>query len=414
VSFFKDMISEATEAQKVGAQTAAVLKSTGGAANVTAKQIGALATAISNKVGIDDEAIQSGANLLLTFKNVRNEAGKGNDIFNQSVGVITDMSAALGQDMKSSSIQLGKALNDPIKGITALSRVGVTFDEGQKKQIKTLMAHGHTLAAQKIILRELNSEFKGSAAAQATPAEKAQVAWGNFKELLGTAVLPIVGKVANFLSQKLIPAMAGFVTGMQNGTGSGGKFVAFLKGAGDVVRRFGKFLVDNKDFLIAIAGGLLAAKTALVAYNAYVRISAAVTKGWAIAQKLLNGSLRANPIGLVVTALALLVGGAILAYRKVKWFHDGVNAAWKGIRVATSFAWNNVIKPVFAAMKFYLTNVLFPVYPLPVDNVVQPVFKGLGAPSRACGATSSAQSLARSRRHRRRARHVPHGRRQDR
>jgi acid phosphatase family membrane protein YuiD len=78
-----------------------VLKSTGGAANVTAKQIGALATAISNKVGIDDEAIQSGANLLLTFKNVRNEAGKGNDIFNQSVGVITDMSAALGQDMKS-------------------------------------------------------------------------------------------------------------------------------------------------------------------------------------------------------------------------------------------------------------------------------------------------------------------------
>jgi hypothetical protein len=71
ISFFKDMIAEATEAQKVGAQTAAVLKSTGGAANISAAQVGNLATAISNKVGIDDEAIQSGANLLLTFKNIR-------------------------------------------------------------------------------------------------------------------------------------------------------------------------------------------------------------------------------------------------------------------------------------------------------------------------------------------------------
>jgi hypothetical protein len=71
VTFFKDAIGEANEARKVGAQTAAVLRSTGGAANVTAKQMGALATAISNKTGIDDEAIQSGANLLLTFKNIR-------------------------------------------------------------------------------------------------------------------------------------------------------------------------------------------------------------------------------------------------------------------------------------------------------------------------------------------------------
>jgi hypothetical protein len=55
----------------------------------SAKQVGNLATAISNKVGIDDEAIQSGQNLLLTFKNIRNEAGKGNDIFNQTTSIMT-------------------------------------------------------------------------------------------------------------------------------------------------------------------------------------------------------------------------------------------------------------------------------------------------------------------------------------
>src|SRR6266542_2279421 len=72
------------ESQKVANQTGAVLKSTGGAAHVTAKQVSGLADAISQKSGIDDEAIQSGENMLLTFKNIRNEAGRGNDIFNQS------------------------------------------------------------------------------------------------------------------------------------------------------------------------------------------------------------------------------------------------------------------------------------------------------------------------------------------
>src|SRR5881398_2996685 len=84
---------------KVAQQTNAVLKSTGGAANVTAKEIANLATQISRKTGIDDEAVQSGENMLLTFTNVRNEAGKGNDIFNQSTKILSDMSVALGTDM---------------------------------------------------------------------------------------------------------------------------------------------------------------------------------------------------------------------------------------------------------------------------------------------------------------------------
>jgi hypothetical protein len=72
---------------------------------------------------------------------VRNETGKGNDIFTQATKVVTDMSVALGQDGTKSAIQLGKALNDPIKGVTALARVGVTFTQGQKDQIKTLEEH---------------------------------------------------------------------------------------------------------------------------------------------------------------------------------------------------------------------------------------------------------------------------------
>jgi acid phosphatase family membrane protein YuiD len=98
VEGFKSFYDAAAESAKIGALTQAAISSTGGAAKITADQVGDLATAISNKTGVDDEAIQSGANLLLTFTNVRNEAGKGNDIFNQTTAIMTDMAAVLGTD----------------------------------------------------------------------------------------------------------------------------------------------------------------------------------------------------------------------------------------------------------------------------------------------------------------------------
>jgi hypothetical protein len=161
----KTGIGEWAASQKVAAQTDAVIKSTGGSANVTAKEVDKLATSLMKKSGIDDEVIKSGENMLLTFTNIRNEVGKGNDIFSQSTSILTDMSVALGTDMSKQAIQLGKALNDPIKGVSALARVGVTFTQGQKDQIKAMVDSGHTMDAQKLILRELNKEFGGSAEA---------------------------------------------------------------------------------------------------------------------------------------------------------------------------------------------------------------------------------------------------------
>lgn len=199
----KSFVQAASDQQKANAQTAAVIKSTGGAAHVTAQQIGDLTGSLAKQTGIQDDTIQSGANMLLTFTNIRNEVGKGNDIFNQATKVVTDMSVALGQDMPQSAIQLGKALNDPIKGVTALQRVGVTFTQQQKDQIKVLVETGRTMDAQKIILAELNKEFGGSAAAQATAAGKMSVAWDNFKESAGNALLPVLDKVFGVLSNLL-------------------------------------------------------------------------------------------------------------------------------------------------------------------------------------------------------------------
>ena len=157
--------AEFMEQQKVAAQTGAVLKSTGGIANVTAKQIGSLSTALMKKSGVDDEAIASGQNLLLTFTKIRNETGKGNDIFNQATVAMLDLSVAMGKDLNSSAILVGKALNDPVRGATALSRAGVQLTKGQRDQIEAFVESGRVLDAQKIILRELTTQFGGSAEA---------------------------------------------------------------------------------------------------------------------------------------------------------------------------------------------------------------------------------------------------------
>lgn len=202
-SFLGGAISEFQESAKVGRLSEAVIKSTGQAANITAGQMGELASALSAKTGIDDEVIQSGENVLATFTSVRNEVGKGNDIFNQATATAADMSAALGTDMQGSVIQLGKALNDPIQGITALSRVGVSFTEQQKDQIKTLVESGDVLGAQKVVLAELSKEFGGAAEAAADPFARLQVIIGNFKETLGGALAPALTQIAPLLGQAL-------------------------------------------------------------------------------------------------------------------------------------------------------------------------------------------------------------------
>jgi hypothetical protein len=112
----KKSVEEAREANKVMAVTQVRLKKTGNVANTSAKQIEELSKKLSEQVGIDDELIQANANFLLSFKNIRNEVGKGNKIFNEANEVVLDLAEGTSTDLTSATKQLGKALNDPING----------------------------------------------------------------------------------------------------------------------------------------------------------------------------------------------------------------------------------------------------------------------------------------------------------
>lgn len=194
VGFLRDCVKSAGESEKAMAQTEAVIKSTGGSAGMTAKAVGELAKQLQSQTAFSDEAIQSAENLLLTFTNIKD------DVFPQATQTVLDMSTALGQDLQSSSVQLGKALQDPIEGITALKRVGVNFTDSQKKMIEELVNTNRGMEAQKMILSELNKEFGGSAAEYAKTyagrMENLANRFDDLKELIGQAVIPIIQELA--------------------------------------------------------------------------------------------------------------------------------------------------------------------------------------------------------------------------
>jgi hypothetical protein len=158
-SAIKGAFTAAIDFQKMQAATAAVIESTGGKAGITAKAVTDLANSLERTTAIDDQVIQGAQNLLLTFTNI------GKDVFPTATKAVLNMSTALGTDANGAAIQLGKALNDPIKGITALSRVGVSFTEAQKASIKAMVEMGDVAGAQKLILAELETEFGGAAEA---------------------------------------------------------------------------------------------------------------------------------------------------------------------------------------------------------------------------------------------------------
>ncbi len=207
--FFRGAISEAEEARAVMRQTAAVIESTGGVAGITADHLAGLSGELSNLAAVDDEVIQQGGNLLLTFRNVRAEGG----IFDDALASALDMSAALGTELQPNVMALGRALNDPIAGISRLTRMGVTFTDQQKEQIAAMVAVGDTAGAQRIILEELAAEFGGAAEANATASERMSVAWGNVQEAIGTLLLPAFDSVSTAMA-----GVSAWFTNLDQGT----------------------------------------------------------------------------------------------------------------------------------------------------------------------------------------------------
>jgi hypothetical protein len=232
IAFGADSVKSFSESQDALAQLDAVLKSTNGAAGVTRDTVIELANSFQRTTKFSDEMIMGAESMLLTFTNI------GSEVFPSATEAVLNMSQALGQDLKSSSVQLGKALNNPIDGVTALSRVGVQFTDVQKDMIANMVNSGNTMGAQKLILAELATEFGGSAvAAGQTFSGQMEILKNNFddlKESIGGAILtainPFLQKITGFIAQ------AGGVQGALQAIGQRIMELSVVQGAMEIFR----------------------------------------------------------------------------------------------------------------------------------------------------------------------------------
>jgi len=377
IQFLKGSVEAAADAHRIMREVAQGIASTGEAAHVSAKDVSEYADALSTSTGVTKDVIVGNESILLTFTDVRNEVGKGNDIFTQANKAVLDLSVRMNEDGKAASIQLGKALQDPIKGVTALARVGVNFTEQQKEQIRTMVESGNKLGAQKLILAELNKEFGGSAVAAGSAGSKMKAAYHEVEVAVGEKLLPVMNKFSTFVTTTVLPAFIKFFESAGSGEGTIGKILQVIGKLSGIVMQLvsgalaalraawtalnplvsefsrvltetvlpavskfatilgkdlsgaltsvGGFIKEHKTLVQSIVVGFLAAYAAIKLYNVGLAAWAAIQKVGIAIQTAWNVVMDANPIGIIIIAVVALTAAFIYAYKHSKTFRDIVD-----------------------------------------------------------------------------------------
>ena len=276
------------EQNKAIAQVEAGLKSTAGQVGFTSQELQKMASDLQNKTLFGDEVILKDATAqLLTFTNISGQN------FARTQQAALDLATRLDGDLKGASIQLGKALNDPVANLSALSRSGIQFSEDQKEVIKSLAETGQLAEAQTIILDELNKQYGGSA-------EAAAEADGGFTQLANSFgdLQEEIGRLLVQYLRPIVDRLKTFVQFLQN-TSDGTKTLAL--GVAAIAAAIGPVLL----ILPNLVSGIKMAQTAFA---------------------LLNTTMLANPFGLVAAGLTVLVGAIIMLTDETKEAVTAVDA----------------------------------------------------------------------------------------
>jgi hypothetical protein len=284
-------IKNTIQADAVQAQLAAAIKSTGGAANQTQAALNAHAAALQKVTNFGDETINSAQGLLLTFTRI------SGDIFPKATTAVLNVATAMQTDLKSAAIQVGKALNDPVLGLTTLSRSGITFSETQKELVKQLVETGQTVKAQEVILAELETQFGGSAAAARTTLGGALTSLGNaFGDLF---------ELSSRASEPLRLAIEGLIVAIQNPA-----FVDFVQTIGTGLFKAATSAVNVLALLsnnLDVLGQTLAVLAATQLPRVAVGLGAATAGAGALRVAL---AALGGPLGLIAGGLALVFANA--------------------------------------------------------------------------------------------------------
>jgi hypothetical protein len=241
----------------------------------TTDRVSAYAEQLEKTVAVDADVIKATQTKLATFSNLTKTVNKAGGAFDRATVAALDMAAAGFGTAEGNAVQLGKALQDPIKGIAALAKSGVTFTEQEKEKIRTLVESNKMLEAQDMILDAIEKQVGGTAEASASSFDKMKFALAGVSDTFGDMLLPVIDAIAPKLAQ--VSAWA----------------------------------QENPGLMKLVVG-------------AFVGLTAAVIA--------LNIAMSLNPITLIALAIAGIIGLLVIAYARFETFRDIVNGVFKGIK----------------------------------------------------------------------------------
>ena len=211
---FGRLVAASNKQQLAERKLSQALLSTGRTAEFSSDEMLKFASSLQKVSTFGDETIIQSQALLTTFTSV------GKDVFPKATEAILDVSAAMGQDLQQTTIQVGKALNDPVQGMAALRRVGIQLSDAQEKQIKRFVELNDVSSAQKIILDELETQFGGMAEAVS------ETSTGSIEQMKNA-----LGDLAEVMGDKLAPAIVGFAKRITGASEAVTKYVKNLREA---------------------------------------------------------------------------------------------------------------------------------------------------------------------------------------
>ena len=314
-------LADAYAVQEVAeTKLATVMQQRMGATDAEIQSIKELASAQQELGVIGDEVQLSGAQQIATFLNEKASLETLLPAMNNLLAQQKGLNATT-QD----AVTVGNLMGKVMQGQTsALTRVGITFDEAEEKVLKYGTEQERAAMLAQVITNNVGEMNAQLAQTESGKQQQLVNTLGDMKEQLGGMVngaLPFVTIAAH--STTALTSITTLVTGIK--TLSTTLYASVKAFAASTVA-----MVKNKGAALATA--------------AAQKIVSAATTAWTAVQKVLNLVLTMNPIGLIITAIGALVTALIAAYNNCEGFRQIVDKVWEAIKPLANAIMNGLAK----------------------------------------------------------------------
>jgi hypothetical protein len=315
------------------------------------------AGALSTAMGIEDDTIIAIQTKLATFGNLTKSINDTGGAFDRATRAAFDLASAGFGTAEGNAIQLGKALNDPIKGLASLAKSGVTFTDAEKERIKTLVNSNEMGKAQAEVLKAIETQVGGTAEATATAKDKMAVAWGEMQESVGKTLLPTFESIQSTITTKVMPAFQKiWETAAPKIKGALEKAATAFN---DFITELGKtdFSKEKQEFanMATNIGKVGDAWSTL-----YDTITGSKSEGAAAKQHSLIGIMKNyvafmdTVVGYYTTVWTAILGAAAKVWTAIQWTKDrvdGFNRWSEGIAESVRGIWYNIGSAIVSGFK---------------------------------------------------------------